>query len=118
MADASPSGTVLVTGGTGYLAGWVMAGLLQRGYRVRTTVRSLAKAEQVRGALSEQVGEDAAGSIDFAVADLLADDGWGKAVADVDYVLHTASPLGFRPGGDIIRTAREGVRRVLGAAGH
>jgi len=29
---------VLVTGGTGYLAGWVIAGLLQRGFRVRTTV--------------------------------------------------------------------------------
>jgi dihydroflavonol-4-reductase len=108
--------TVLVTGGTGYLAGWVMAGLLGRGYRVRTTVRSPGKAEQVRGAVSEQAGEAAAGAIEFAVADLLTDDGWDSAYAAVDYVLHTASPMPFNPGADLIRTAREGTRRVLGAA--
>src|ERR1035441_9315387 len=108
--------TVLVTGGTGYLAGWVMVGLLGRGYRVRTTVRSLDKAEQVRGAIEEQAGEEAAGSIEFAVADLLIDDGWDSAVTAVDYVLHTASPMPFNPGEDLIRTAREGTRRVLGAA--
>jgi dihydroflavonol-4-reductase len=108
--------TVLVTGGTGYLARWVIAGLLQRGYQVRATVRSLAKADQVRGAVGEQVGEEAAGAIDFAATDLLADDGWDRAVAGVDYLLHTASPLGFNPGEDLVRIAREGVRRALGAA--
>ncbi|MFC0436237.1 NmrA family NAD(P)-binding protein [Kutzneria buriramensis] len=35
--------TVLVTGGTGYVAGWCVAELLKRGYTVRTTVRSAAK---------------------------------------------------------------------------
>ena len=35
--------TVLVTGGTGYIAGWCLAGLLQQGYDVRTSLRSLAK---------------------------------------------------------------------------
>lgn len=44
---------VLVTGGTGYLAGWVMAGLLGRGYLVRTTVRDAGKSEQVRAAVGE-----------------------------------------------------------------
>ena len=108
--------TVLVTGGTGYLAGWVITCLLERGYRVRTTVRSLDKAEQVRGAIEEQAGEEAARSIEFAVADLLIDDGWDSAVTAVDYVLHTASPMPFNPDEDLIRTAREGTRRVLGAA--
>ncbi len=103
MTGTHAGETVLVTGGTGYLAGWIMAGLLQRGYRVRTTVRSLGKAEQVRGAVSEQAGEEAARSIDFAAADLLADDGWDKAVTGADYVLHTASPLGFHPGEDLVR---------------
>ena len=37
------SGTVLVTGGTGFIAGWCIVELLQRGYVVRTTVRSLSK---------------------------------------------------------------------------
>ncbi|MBD0691170.1 NAD-dependent epimerase/dehydratase family protein [Streptomyces sp. CBMA123] len=116
MADTHCGETVLVTGGTGYLAGWVIAGLLQRDYRVRTTVRSLDKAQQVRDAVSAQVGRQAAGTIEFAAADLLGDDGWDRATAGADYVLHTASPMPFGPGTDLITTAREGTRRVLGAA--
>jgi nucleoside-diphosphate-sugar epimerase len=116
MTDSNVGETVLVTGGTGYLAGWVIAGLLQRGYRVRSTVRSLDKAAQVRDAVSEQAGGQAAGTIELAAADLLGDDGWDRATAGVDYVLHTASPLPFDAGADLITTAREGTRRVLGAA--
>jgi nucleoside-diphosphate-sugar epimerase len=116
MTDSNRGEGVLVTGGTGYLAGWVIAGLLQRGYQVRTTVRSLDKAQQVRDAVGEQTGAQAAGTIEFAVADLLSDDGWDEAAAGVDYVLHTASPMPFGSGVDLITTAREGTRRVLGAA--
>ena len=43
MAD-----TVLVTGGTGFLGGWCIATLLERGYDVRTTVRDLAREQAVR----------------------------------------------------------------------
>ncbi|MEY9934070.1 dihydroflavonol-4-reductase [Catenulispora sp. GP43] len=116
MTDSHVGETVLVTGGTGYLAGWVIAGLLQRGYRVRTTVRSLDKAQQVRDAVSAQAGARAAGTIEFAAADLLHDDGWDAATAGADHVLHTASPMPFGPGVDLITTAREGTRRVLHAA--
>ncbi|MGK2938181.1 MAG: NAD-dependent epimerase/dehydratase family protein, partial [Solirubrobacteraceae bacterium] len=35
---SAAEGTVLVTGGTGYLGGWCIATLLERGYDVRTTV--------------------------------------------------------------------------------
>ncbi|MCP2169179.1 NAD-dependent epimerase/dehydratase family protein [Goodfellowiella coeruleoviolacea] len=116
MSDEHAGETVLVTGGTGYLAGWVISGLLQRGYRVRTTVRGLDKAEQVRAAVGEQAGGPAAGAVEFAAVDLLRDDGWDQAVTGVDYVLHTASPTPFSSDGDLITTAREGTRRVLGAA--
>lgn len=108
--------TVLVTGGSGYLAAWVIAGLLGRGHRVRTTIRDIGKAERVREAVAERTGNEAAASIEFTVADLLADRGWDQAMSGADYVIHTASPLGFTPGEDLVRTAREGVRRVLGAA--
>jgi nucleoside-diphosphate-sugar epimerase len=116
MADNHASETVLVTGGTGYLAGWVIAGLLQRGYRVRTTVRSLDTAQQVRDAVGEQAGGQAAGTIEFVAADLLGDDGWDRATAGADHVLHTASPMPFGSGVDLVTTAREGTRRVLAAA--
>lgn len=116
MSESGQPERVLVTGGTGYLAAWVMAGLLRRGYRVRTTVRSLAKAQQVRDAVAEEAGAERAETIEFAVADLLADEGWDEAVRDVAFVLHTASPLGTTGGQDLVTTAREGVARVLAAA--
>lgn len=68
MAD-----TVLVTGGTGYVAGWCIVELLKRGYDVRTTVRSDAKAEQVRRAVATEV--DPGERLGFAIADLTSDDG-------------------------------------------
>jgi hypothetical protein len=40
--------TVLVTGGGGYVAGWRIVTLLERGYRVRTTVRSTGREQAGR----------------------------------------------------------------------
>src|SRR3954470_2401768 len=88
MADQ----TVLVTGGTGYVAGWCIAELLARGYRVRTTVRSPKKEQTVRDAVSSVAGP--ADRLSFVVADLTSDEGWDAAVAGVDHVFHVASPLG------------------------
>ena len=38
---------VLVTGGSGYIAGWCIAELLSRGYEVRTTVRDPGREQGV-----------------------------------------------------------------------
>jgi nucleoside-diphosphate-sugar epimerase len=108
---------VLVTGGTGYVAGWCVVALLQRGYAVRTTVRSLAKEQGVREAVGSVV--DPGDRLSFAVADLTSDDGWDDAVRGVAHVLHVASPLGeddTRDPAELIMTAREGTLRVLRAA--
>ena len=42
---------VLVTGGSGYVGAWMIVALLGRGYRVRATLRSLARADEVRAAV-------------------------------------------------------------------
>lgn len=38
---------ILVTGGSGFLAGWVIRQLLEQGYQVRTTIRSEKSKEKV-----------------------------------------------------------------------
>jgi nucleoside-diphosphate-sugar epimerase len=106
--------TVLVTGGTGFIARWCIVELLQRGYLVRTTVRSPSRESAVRDAVSRVV--DPGDRLTCVVADLKSDDGWDDAVAGCDYVLHVASPLGLDGSGDLVAPARDGALRVLCAA--
>ncbi len=109
--------TVLVTGGSGYIGGWCVASLLQRGYVVRTTVRDLAKEAAVRASLSKIT--DPGNRLSFYAANLTSDDGWDAAVEGCDYVLHVASPLGVadpKDPNDLIVPAREGAKRAVGAA--
>ncbi|HEY6892098.1 MAG TPA: aldehyde reductase [Solirubrobacter sp.] len=103
--------TVLVTGGSGFLGLHTILQLLERGHRVRTTVRSPAREAQVREIAGDRVA--------VFTADLLADDGWAAATAGADFVLHVASPFpGVAPDheDDLIIPAREGTLRVLRAA--
>lgn len=108
---------ILVTGGSGYIAGWCVAELLRRGCAVRTTVRGADREHAVRDAVSTVV--DPADRLSFAVADLMADDGWDAALKGVDRVLHVASPLGGAGVKDrdaLVAPARDGALRVLRAA--
>ena len=110
--------TVLVTGGTGFLGGWCVAALLERGYDVRTTVRDLAREHAVRGTLAA-AGVDPGSRLEVVAADLESDAGWPEAVAGCRYVLHVASP--FPPvqpkdPDELIVPARDGALRVLRAA--
>ena len=106
--------TVLVTGGTGFIAGWCIVQLLERGYAVRTTVRDAAKEQRVRAAVRGNTDR-----LSVVVADLNDDRGWDAAVAGCDYVLHVASPLGGGAVKDrhaLVAPARDGTLRVLRAA--
>lgn len=107
-------GLVLVTGGSGYIAGFCIAQLIAQGYRVRTTVRSPGREAAVRQSLAPLV--DTREMLAFFTADLEADAGWAAAMQGVDYVLHVASPVpAVNPKDDqeLIRPARDGALRVL-----
>lgn len=109
--------TVLVTGGTGFVAGWAIYALLEQGYKVRTTIRSKEKETSVLNTLSGKI-ENAHG-LSFYIADLLFDEGWEEAVTGADYVLHIASPLSLGENDDLdsfVKPARDGALRVLRAA--
>ncbi|MCE4547579.1 MULTISPECIES: aldehyde reductase [unclassified Caballeronia] len=109
---------VLVTGGTGFIAQHCILALLERDFRVRTTVRSLAREKDVRAQL--RVGGNMADErLSFVEADLSDGAGWHDAMSGCVYVMHGASPT---PSGDQVteddwvRPAVEGNLRVLRAA--
>jgi dihydroflavonol-4-reductase len=115
-ASATGQETVLVTGGSGYIAGYVIADLIAHGYAVRATVRNLDRVPELRATLARITDP---GAIEFVAADLNGDAGWVEAVAGCTYVLHVASPLPVaNPKNDdeLVRPARDGALRVMRAA--
>jgi nucleoside-diphosphate-sugar epimerase len=110
--------TILVTGGSGFIAAHTILQLLNAGHRVRTTVRSLQRESQVR-AMLKQGGAEPGERLAFFAADLESDAGWSPAVAGCDYVLHLASPFPAnvpKHEDELIVPAREGALRVLRAS--
>ena len=116
-ASIAARGLVVVTGGSGFIAGYCIAELLNNGWRVRTTIRNLSRAEETRATIGKiAVNAD---TIEFVAADLNSDVGWAGAVAGADYVLHLASPVPVvAPDNDdeVVRPARDGTLRVLKAS--
>ncbi|KAM3503672.1 hypothetical protein MY11210_008630 [Beauveria gryllotalpidicola] len=117
MADGK---LVLVTGGSGFIALHVIHKLLEKKYKVRTTVRSLKRGDDVRAAIrGAGVADDKVNGIEFVQVDLLGGTGWDAACAGVDFVLHVASPFPAsepKDENELIRPAREGTLRALRAA--
>lgn len=110
--------TVLVTGGTGFLGVHTVLQLLQQGYEVRITLRSLSKKDSIIKAL-EEGGITDFSHLSFFEADLTSDNNWDEAVKGCNYVLHVASPFPAQDPKDeneLIIPARDGALRVLKAS--
>jgi nucleoside-diphosphate-sugar epimerase len=110
--------TVLVTGGTGFVGSHCILQLLQKGYSVKTTLRSLSRSNEIIEML-KTAGITPADNIRFIEADLTKDDNWDEAVKGCKYVLHVASPILSqlpKDENEIIRPAVDGTLRVLKAA--
>ncbi|TDX01444.1 SDR family oxidoreductase [Dinghuibacter silviterrae] len=110
--------TVLVTGGTGFVGVHCILQLLQKGYRVKTTLRTMNRKEEVLDMLRNG-GIATPDGLEFVEADLMKDANWDKAVKDCRFVLHVASPMATvipRDENEVIRPAVDGTLRVLTAA--
>lgn len=70
------TGTVLVSGGSGYIAGFLIRQLVEAGWTVHTTIRNLAREAEVRAS----IGTDNS-KLRFFAADLTSDVGWAEAMA-------------------------------------
>lgn len=112
--------TVLLTGVTGFIAKRIALDLLEAGHTVRGSLRSLARADEVRAAVRPHLTDtDALDRLSFVELDLTRDDGWPQAMEGVEALIHTASPFPMiqpRNEEEIIRPAVDGTLRALSAA--
>ena len=114
MTSSKP---ILVTGASGFVALHTIIQLLQQGYTVRATLRSLSREAEVRETISKHV--QANDRLEILPADLEQESGWNEAMQNVEYVLHIASPFPlFEPKheDELIIPAVQGTLRVLRAA--
>lgn len=109
---------VLVTGGSGFIASHCIIALLNKGYKVRTTLRSLKRIDDVKQMLTVGGITDFE-NLSFVEADLSKETGWKEAVKGCTYVIHPASPTPnprARHEDEFIVPAVNGVMFVLRAA--
>ncbi len=105
---------VLVTGATGYVAGWIVKRLLDEGLTVHAAVRDPENTKKL--AYLNQLAENAKGTIKYFKADLLQDGTYAEAMEGCELVYHTASPFTTNvknPQSELIDPALKGTRNVL-----
>lgn len=105
------TGKVFVSGGSGYIAGFLIRQLVAEGWQVHTTIRNLAREADVRGWLGVDNSK-----VTFFAADLMSDGGWAEAMAGCTHVAHVASPIPAnapKHEDELIVPAREGALRAL-----
>ena len=117
MTDIDTSAPVLVTGATGYVAGWIVKGLLDAGCTVHAPVRDPDNAAKLKHL--NDIAANAPGEIRYFKADLLDDGSYDEAMRGCVVVFHTASPFTVDvkdPQRELIDPAVNGTRNVLESA--
>ena len=108
------SAPVLVTGATGYVAGWLVKRLLDEGFTVHAAVRNPSNTGKLQ--YLNALAEKSPGNIRYFKADLLESGSYAEAMQNCEVVFHTASPFTIsvdNPQKDLIEPAQLGTRNVL-----
>ncbi len=114
MTQINKDKPVMITGATGYVAGWIVKNLLDEGLAVHAPVRdpkSKAKLQYLNA-----IAADAPGTIKYFKADLLDEGSYAEAMSDCELVFHTASPFKIdvaNPQRELVDPAKLGTRNVL-----
>ena len=114
MYEIDTTSPVLVTGATGFVAGWIVKRLLEAGATVHAPVRDPGNPEKLKHL--NAVADATPGTIKFFGADLLKDGSYGEAMQGCSVVFHTASPFTTDikdPQKELIDPALLGTRNVL-----
>ena len=85
MATGGGKGVVCVSGAAGYIGCHVTRELLERGYRVRATVRDASDQEKVEPLW--RIAGDRRDALSIMEADLLVDGSFDEAVAELDFAV-------------------------------
>jgi nucleoside-diphosphate-sugar epimerase len=118
MESATQKKRILVTGGSGYLASWIVKQLLEEGHEVNTTVRNLEERSKYNH-LTE-LSDAYPGKLKIFEADLIKEGSFDESVRDCSIVIHTASP--FKISGikdsmkELVTPAVQGVQNVFHSA--
>jgi nucleoside-diphosphate-sugar epimerase len=111
--------TILVTGASGYIAGWIVKYLLEEGNTVHGTVRDLKNASKVKHLLELQKAYPE--RLKLFEADLLNRESFREAMGGSSIVMHTASPFVINkirnPQRQLVEPAVKGTTNVLSLAG-
>ena len=108
---------VLVTGATGYVAGWLIKQLLEAGITVHAAVRDPEDKNKL--AHLDKIAANSKGNIRYYKSDLLILDSYTEAMKECELVFHTASPFITNvkdPQKDLIGPAVLGTQNVLDTA--
>lgn len=118
MKNINEQAPVLVTGGTGYVASWIIRYLLEDGKQVRMTVRD--KTNKRKYEHLSIIAEHAPGKLEVFEADLMHQRSFVEAMQGCELVIHTASPFKVgkikNPEMELVTPALEGTQNVLQAA--
>ena len=110
-------GNVLLTGISGFLGSHTAIQLLEKGYEVTGTLRSLDRAESIKTMLARHTQH--VDNLRFAQAELTDATVWLDLTKGMDYVQHVASPFPRelpKHEDELIVPAKNGVLNVLQAA--
>ncbi|MCO4823891.1 MAG: aldehyde reductase [Amylibacter sp.] len=112
---------ILVTGGSGFIAKHIVLQLLNEGFEVRASVRSMDRSAEIMAAmvLHAKNTDSLDTRLTFCELDLNSDAGWDDALQNCQALMHTASPFPMEQPEDeqvLIKPAVEGTLRALKAA--
>ena len=114
MMNIDKNVPVMMTGATGYVAGWVVKMLLDEGMTVHAPVRDPHNPKKLK--YLDRIAEKSPGGIIYFKADLLDRGSYAEAMAGCQIVFHTASPFKIDvadPQKELVDPAQLGTRNVL-----
>jgi nucleoside-diphosphate-sugar epimerase len=108
---------VLLTGATGYVAGWVAKKLLEEGITIHAPIRNPEDKNKTK--YLDELAQNLPGTIKYFKADLLTPGSYDEAMKGCEMVIHTASPFSLNtkdPQKDLVDPALKGTENVLSSA--